>query len=403
MIQLKRHIVRIQKYEELYEPSAYRQVQFLQFIKKVHLPQIQDSPPLTKHYQISLTPEINMEGLIQLLSKSQITSSGKKRRAENKLLTLISSPVLQKSLAVKGLKFCFHISIVTQERVWVNDGHNLILTDTATGDALYSLKHFDKCSWGLHTVNNACELFYIHNDGNINKLIDVGKPTTIFIKKANNLSKVKCLYCSSSTGDLLVGMHREGTRTGKVMRYNETGCLIQMIPSDDSPDTLYVDPIYITENNNGDIVVSDDKLCAVVVTSIEGKHRFSYKGPLSESGSVRFLPGIRPRGICTDALSHILVCDIITASVQMIDMDGRFISYLLTNQSEGIKQPMSLSYDKVTHRLWVGTLRGDKKLSVHRYIERHIVGKTHLLFVITFFRISIVRVGSMFVFFVGYH
>ena len=382
MLQLKRHIARIQKYEEIYEKSAHRSVQFLQFIKHKHFPQIQDTSHLKKHCLISLTPEINMEDLTNFLSEIQITASGKQRRAENKLLlTLISSPVLQKSLAVKGVKKCFHMSFATQERVWLSDGENLILTDTATGDTLYELEDFGKFSWGLHTVNNACELIYIDKDCNINKLNSVGKPTTIFKKSVNSSSEPQCLYCSSFNGDLLVGMHIEFTRTGKLMRYNETGYLIQTIPSDDSPKTLYGSPIYITENNNGDIVVSDDNLCAVVVTSNEGKHRFSYKGP--ESGSVLFLPGIRPRGLCTDALSNILVCDEITDTVQMIDQDGRFISYLLTNQSKGIQKPRALSYDINTHRLWVGTFEGDNNLAVHRCIDRLIVGKCRYLVVIT--------------------
>uniref|UniRef100_K1QSB8 Uncharacterized protein n=1 Tax=Magallana gigas TaxID=29159 RepID=K1QSB8_MAGGI len=59
-----------------------------------------------------------------------------------------------------------------------------------------------------------------------------------------------------------------------------------------------MEPNYITENNNGDIAVSDYD--AVVVTEREGRHRFSYTGHPAESV-------LRPRGICTDALSHILV------------------------------------------------------------------------------------------------
>ena len=382
MIQLRRQIAKIQKYEEIYEKSAHRPVQLLQFIKKTHFPQIQDTSNLKKHCPISLTPEINMEDLTTFLSEIQITASGKQRRAENKLLlTLLSSPVLQKSLAVKGVKECLHMSFATQEHVWLSDRHNLILTDTATGDTLYDLKNVNELAWGLHTVNNACELIYIDKDYNINKLNSVGKPATIFKQNADVSSKPKCLYCSSFNGDLLVGMCRQDTWTGMLMRYNETGCLIQTIPSEEETKTLYRSPIYITENNNGDIVVSDDNLCAVVVTSNEGKHRFSYRGP--ESGSVLFLPGIRPRGICTDALSHILVCDEITDTVQMIDQDGRFISYLLTNQSKGIQKPRTLSYNKNTHLLWVGTLEGDKNLSVYRCIDRLIVGKCRYFVVIT--------------------
>nr|XP_034309425.1 uncharacterized protein LOC117683721 [Crassostrea gigas] len=100
---------------------------------------------------------------------------------------------------------------------------------------------------------------------------------------------------------------------------------------------------------------------AVVVTEHGGRHRFSYTGPPSGSG-------LEPRGICTDALSHIMVCDGITLTVQMLDKDGQFLSHLLTKSQE-MGEPWSLSYDVNTHRLWVGS--GDNnKVSVYRYFTR---------------------------------
>ena len=75
---------------------------------------------------------------------------------------------------------------------------------------------------------------------------------------------------------------------------------------------MFCYPRYLTENINRDVVVSDNY--AVVVANYTGKHRFSYKGPSSE-------PEIEPRGICTDVLSRILVCDLKTHLIQnMIKM-----------------------------------------------------------------------------------
>lgn len=62
---------------------------------------------------------------------------------------------------------------------------------------------------------------------------------------------------------------------------------------------------------------------AIVVTDRGGKYRFSYSGhPLGSH--------LQPRGICVDPLSHILLCDHLTSTVQMLDQDGPFLSYLLT-------------------------------------------------------------------------
>ena len=70
--------------------------------------------------------------------------------------------------------------------------------------------------------------------------------------------------------------------------------------------------LFITHNNNGDILVYDSIHRVVVVTSGEGRHRFSFAGPPSGSGRI-------PRGICTDAVSTIRVCD---PAVHMLSENG---------------------------------------------------------------------------------
>lgn len=82
-------------------------------------------------------------------------------------------------------------------------------------------------------------------------------------------------------------------------RYNRTGQLTQSIQHDNTGLNLYCMPNYITENNNRDVVVSDSNLAgAVVVTYYKGKYRFTY---------AKHPPKFFPLGVCTDAMSHILV------------------------------------------------------------------------------------------------
>eukprot|EP00105_Crassostrea_gigas_P046178 XP_019930326.1 PREDICTED: RING finger protein nhl-1 [Crassostrea gigas] len=158
-------------------------------------------------------------------------------------------------------------------------------------------------------------------------------------------------------------MYNDDTKTGKVTRYNQSGQLTQTIQNDNTGMGLYRQPNYITENNNGDVVVSDSIFPsgAVVVTERGGRHRFSYTG--HPSGSE-----LQPWGICTDALSHILVCDGATNTVQMLDKDGQFLSHLLTKSQE-MGVPWSLSYDVNTHRLWVGLWGNNNKVCVYSYID----------------------------------
>nr|XP_022312688.1 uncharacterized protein LOC111117750 isoform X2 [Crassostrea virginica] len=354
---MTRHMTKLLRYyhrfEKLSETMETRPFKFLRIMTQKHSPRKDDMKTI-----------ITM--LVNLMKEIRLVPSGIPRRAGvEDLLTLLSSPVVQKSLSVTGVKWCDHISCVTPDRVWVSDVNNLILTDTATGKQLHSVKDPLGSGTGIHTVNCEGELIYIDEEYNIIKLCNDMKTTTTLIKHTDKTWEPQCVYCSPSSGDLLVGMCREDTYTGKVMRYDNTGKRKQTIPhNDNTPHTLY--PVYITENNNGDVVVSDYDREAVVVTSGEGVHRFSYTGP-PPSGS-----GLEPRGICTDVMSHILVSDEWTDTVQMLDRDGQFLSYVFTRQTPGMDyRPYSLSYDVTTHAVYVGSL-SNNTMSVCRYINRHL-------------------------------
>ncbi|XP_078311661.1 uncharacterized protein LOC111135302 isoform X3 [Crassostrea virginica] len=362
----------VHRYEQLSNIMVKKPIKFLRIMTRKH-----DSPKI--HTQKDPTKFLTQRGkkemvnmVVNLMKGMRLVKTGKRMAPGTELLlTLMSSPVLQKSLSVTGVNNCYHISCVTPDRVWVSDEGNLILTDTATGKRLHSVEHSLISSRGKHTVNCDSELIYVDKDKNISKLSSDMKTTTTLIKHTDKTWEPLCVYCSPSSGDLLVGMWRRDTDTvtytGKVMRYDNTGKHKQTIPHDDNtPHDLYMSPRYITENNNGDVVVSDWFRGAVVVTSGEGVHRFSYTGPPSGSG-------LLPQGICTDVMSHILVSDhSYHSTVQMLDRDGHFLSYLLTRQSPGIHgPPYGLSYDVTNHVLCVGS-DYNNTLSVYRYINRHL-------------------------------
>ncbi|XP_065932407.1 uncharacterized protein [Magallana gigas] len=357
-IKMIRHIGRLRRYEHRYVQPAFTfsALQFLSYTKTA-LPQIH----LTLHTsQLSMTESLNKEDVMESLSAIQITERGNRRVGNRCLLKLTSGAELHQSLTLTGVGRCHHISCVTSDRVWVSDwDNNLMLTDT-TGVPLHRVK--DSCGgFGLHTVNSERELINIDRNYNINKLSKDMKTTTTFIEIAGSTWRPRCVYWSLSTGDLLVGVYNYDTETGKVTRYNQSQQLTQTIQNNNTGRGLYRETRYITENNNGDVVVSDLLSRAVVVTERGGRHRFSYTGHPSGSR-------LQPLGICTDALSHILVCDYITDTVQMINKDGQFLSHLLTKSQE-MGEPWSLRYDVNTHRLWVGSWYNNK-VCVYRYITR---------------------------------
>ena len=105
--------------------------------------------------------------------------------------------------------------------------------------------------------------------------------TVLKVKKRRNSEwLLVCLYCSPSTDDLLIAKKRLDTNESKITRYNKLGTLTQTIKNDKDGQALFKFPKFITENNNGDVAVSDqiDKSYgAVVVTDRDVTHRFSYK------------------------------------------------------------------------------------------------------------------------------
>lgn len=226
------------------------------------------------------------------------------------MLEIMSTPKLDHSCTVRGITHCRHISCVAYHKIWVSEQKNLILT-SIQGDTLHHVKKLCINHWnGVHTVTSKDELIYVDRDFNIIKTSIDLKSTTTFIQRTDFTWRFWCVYWSPLNEELLVGMYKVYPEVGKVTRYNQTNH----------------HPNYITENNNGDIVVSDFGILgsgAIVVTDRGGKYRFSYSGhPLGSQ--------LQPHGICVDSLSHILLCDHLTSTVQMLDKDGPFLSYLLT-------------------------------------------------------------------------
>ena len=355
-------------YEQLRKTMETRPIKFLRTMTQKHRPRKDDMKTI-----------INM--LVNLMKEIRLTPSGIQRQARDvKLLwTLMPSSILQKTFSVTDATRCNHHSFVTPDRVWVSDKDSLLLTDIATGKQLHSVENPRNSGVGIHTVNSEGELIFIDKYEQINKLGNDMKSILILKGVPDSIWRPMCVYYSRSSESLLVGMYHCDTLIGKVMRYDKTGKHTQTIPHnfDTEYHELYETPEYITENNNGDVVVSDKDQSVVVVTSREGKSRFSYRG---------CPPGIGtfwPQGICTDVMSNILVCCGMTNTIQMLNSDGQFLSYIFT----GIKpKPQSLSYDLYTHAVWIGS--GDNNtMAMGRYINRRLqfTGKSYSVLLIKFY------------------
>lgn len=345
----------IQNYVHRYEQSSETPIKFLQFIKRNRVSQISKATDHRQHSLLSTTQEFNDGEVMKLLNKLHLKENGKRNEC---LLKLMPSPEFHRSLTVVGVDRCVHISQSTSDQISVSDGVNIILTKKGHEPIQPII------SDGVHTLTQKKELIYIDKDYNIRKNSNNMNTAAKIIERTDEIWIPLCVYSSLSTKNLLVGMVKQDLSIGKLVWYNKIGQETKTVQYNSKGIELFKMPNYITENNNGDIVVSDSNRCgsgAVVVTTENGKHRFSYRG--NPSGSE-----LQPRGITTDALSHILVCDRRTFTVQMIDSNGVFLLNLLIRPS-GIFSPCSLSYEVKTHRLWVGS-EYNNKLCVYRYLTR---------------------------------
>nr|XP_022312755.1 uncharacterized protein LOC111117813 isoform X2 [Crassostrea virginica] len=264
-------------------------------------------------------------------------------------LSLSSSVTKVREYSVPGVSSAHHVSVDISCRLWVSDWEgNLVQTDLQ-GKQLQKIQTSGG-SDGYHTPTQGGGLIYTDKIKKVIYRITQDRRITEFIKTGD--WKPVSVHSSRINGDILVGM-----REAKVTRYNKAGKEIQNIQRDNQEQELYKYPHYITENINGDICTSDCGKEAVVVVNKSGQHRFSYIG----QGS-----GFRPYGICTDVLGHILVCDIASNTVHLLDQDGGFLSVIISPQ-QGIDNPRGVCVDD-ENNLYVGQWHTNT-VTVYKYLQ----------------------------------
>ncbi|XP_048748906.2 tripartite motif-containing protein 2-like [Ostrea edulis] len=299
--------------------------------------------------------EIKSMEIVPPSTSMEFTSQQKKRDRHRKsdvkqTMSLSSSVTEARKVNVPGVNQIWHMSLEKSGRLWVSDDECNLVQTAVQGNQLQKIQSSGE--YGYHTVTQDGDLIFtdIYNNV-INKITLDNNITAEFINTGD--WEPLSIHSSHINGDILVGMGENGET--KVTRYNKTGKELQNIQRDNKGQKLYSRPIYITENINGDVCVSDFDKEAVVVVNKSGQRRFSYRGQES---------GFRPRGICTDVLGHILVCD--NTTVHLLDQDGQFLSLLLTKQ-HGIDDAISVCVDD-ENNLYVGQ-HNNNTVTVYKYLQ----------------------------------
>lgn len=99
-------------------------------------------------------------------------------------------------------------------------------------------------------------------------------------------------------------------------------------------ENLFQYPAYLAKNINGDLCVSDNNQCVIVVN--DKKLRFKYTGFDQD--------GFTPYGICTDSEGQILVVDSSSRSIHIITQEGKFERKI--KMLDYLREPRGLCIDK---------------------------------------------------------
>nr|XP_022309758.1 uncharacterized protein LOC111115352 [Crassostrea virginica] len=169
--------------------------------------------------------------------------------------------------------------------------------------------------------------------------------------------------CCARSGDILVHLYKgSGSKTeNKIIRYQEQK-IKQEINEDGQGNPIFKDgeySLFMSENDNGDVCVSDVNADSVVVVDKIRRVRFRYDGKPAR----RELP-FDPRNIVTDSLCQIIVADYSNDCLHILHKNGQFLKCI---DNWGLDRPYGLSVDS-EERLWVGCDKGEIK--VFKYLEQ---------------------------------
>uniref|UniRef100_A0A8W8I273 B box-type domain-containing protein n=1 Tax=Magallana gigas TaxID=29159 RepID=A0A8W8I273_MAGGI len=134
---------------------------------------------------------------------------------------------------------------------------------------------------------------------------------------------------SAASGDLLVCLRKDDQ--SKVVRYSSTGTVLQEIQYDSQCQPLYKRVMYITENVNEDIIVTNLEKKAVIAVDKLGIFRYSYSGKDNDFKAI---------SVATDSIGHVIISDYEGNKIHILDRDGQFLRYI--NPEGKINRPRAV-------------------------------------------------------------
>lgn len=242
------------------------------------------------------------------------------------------------------------------DRVWIYGTDEILREVDIIGTVQNCITAISKNSQKDIAKNKMGEIVFSHLSDECVNIVREGK-----ISKLLDLSGwIPFGVTFNADDDLMVCMRREDYQESKVGIFSQ-GKLKKEIQFDETGKPLFSasrNNMYIKENANGDICVSDWNACAVIVLKSSGELRFRYTGNLSRSFKQFY-----PHGIVTDNYCRILVVDRKNDCLHVIDRNGKFLTYITCS----LQDPYVLSMDP-DENVWVGEY-DTGCVKVIRYLE----------------------------------
>lgn len=242
------------------------------------------------------------------------------------------------------------------DRVWIYGTDEILREVDITGTVQNCITAISKNSQKDIAKNKMGEIVFSHLSDECVNIVREGK-----ISKLLDLSGwIPFGVTFNADDDLMVCMRREDYQESKVGIFSQ-GKLKKEIQFDETGKPLFSasrNNMYIKENANKDICVSDWNACAVIALKSSGELRFRYTGNLSRSFKQFY-----PHGIVTDNYCRILVVDRKNDCLHVIDRNGKFLTYITCS----LQDPYVLSMDP-DENVWVGEY-DTGCVKVIRYLE----------------------------------
>ena len=210
------------------------------------------------------------------------------------------------------------------------------------------------------SLNSKGHLFYTEFRDESVKCVTHKIPET-FVK--NKGWQPRGIHCCLND-DVLVSEYSEELKHSRIVRYNSAGaCLTILEYGTSQQKPLFDNVLFLCENKNGDIGLTERIKATVVVIGKNGRKRFQYSGHIRFSNFDEF----EFAGISSDSRCNYVISDPKNRTLHVIDWQGKFLFYVMPGK---LVSPMAVCVDD-EDRAWVSEARGS--IQVLTYMDNDTV------------------------------